>query len=47
MNLVVHRWPRFPPLMAQIHLCLLNDMYVSSLGLSLETSTHTLTPALQ
>ena len=47
MSLVVHRWPRFLPLMAQIHLYLLNDTYVSSLGLTLETSTHTLTSALQ
>lgn len=35
MNLVVHRWPRFSPHGTNT-LCLLNDMYVSSLGLSLE-----------
>lgn len=46
MSLVVRPWPRFLPLMAQIHLYLLNDTYVSSLGLILEPSTHTLTPAL-
>lgn len=46
MSLVVHPWPRFLPIMAQIHLYLLNDMCVSSLGPILEPSTHTLTPAL-
>ena len=39
MSLVVHPWPRFLPLMAQIHLYLLNDTCVSSLGLS-RASTH-------